>query len=56
MFTTHDTLTVLLALRDLLVEFPPTTEPAAVSARHQARMVLKRYNELFHASPDHSDA
>lgn len=56
MFTTHDTLTVLLALRDLLIEFPPTTDPAAVSARHQARMILKRYEDLFHDSPHHSDA
>lgn len=56
MFTTNDTLTVLLALRDLLVEFPPTTDSAAVSARQQARMILKRYNELFHATDDHIDA
>jgi hypothetical protein len=56
MFTTNDTLTVLLALRDLLAEFPPTTDPAAVSARHQARMILKRYNALFHATKDHIDA
>ena len=47
MLTTQDTLIVLLALRDLLMEFPPTTEPAAVSARQQARMVLRKYEDLL---------
>jgi hypothetical protein len=47
MLTTQDTLIVLLALRDLLMEFPPTTEAAAVSARQQARMVLRKYEDLL---------
>ena len=47
MFNTRDTLTVLLALRDLLVEFPPTNDAASISARQQARMVLRKYEKML---------
>ena len=33
----------LLALRDLVLQAPPNTDPAFVSARQQARMVLRRH-------------
>ena len=57
MFTNTDHHIVITALRDLLAEFPPTTDPDAVSARHQARMVLKKYektlDELHPTDPAH---
>jgi len=57
MFTNTDHHIVITALRDLLVEFPPTTDPAAVSARHQARLILTKYetslNELSSDDPAH---
>ena len=34
---------VLRTLKDLLIEFPATTEPEAMSAKRQARAVLKKY-------------
>ena len=54
MFTIHDTITILLALRDLLIEFPPTSDPAAVSARHQARLIIKKYQARLE-NAHHSD-
>lgn len=47
MFTNTDHHIVITALRDLLVEFPPSTDPSAVSARHQARMVLQKYEKTL---------
>jgi hypothetical protein len=42
---------VLETLKDLLIEFPDTTEPDAVSAKHQARAVLKRYADYLNPKP-----
>lgn len=41
----------LTTLRNLLIEFPDTTEPDAVSAKRQARAVLKRYDEWLNPRP-----
>lgn len=51
MFTSQDHHIVITALRDLLVEFPPTSEPSAISARQQARMILKKYESTLTQLP-----
>jgi hypothetical protein len=56
MFTNTDHHIVITALRDLLVEFPPTTDPAAISARHQARMVLTKYEKTLDDLPSDDTA
>jgi hypothetical protein len=55
MFTSHDHHLVILTLRDLLAAFPPTTDPEAVSARQQARAILRKYQDFLNDSAHHID-
>ena len=49
--TPQDFQLVLRTLKNLLIEFPDTTAPDAVSAKHQAREVLKKYAEHLQSRP-----
>ena len=51
MTTPQDFQLVLKTLKDLLIEFPDTTEPDAVSAKRQARAVLKKYRDHLQPTP-----